>query len=724
MDELYAGLLAKIRKNGMPYDEEKIEAAYELAHKAHDGQFRKTGDPYIVHPVAVAEILVDLGLDTDSLCGALLHDVVEDTGVPLEAIRKQFGDDVALLVDGVTKVGRVAHYSREEQQAESIRKMLLAMAKDIRVILIKLADRLHNMRTLYAQPPHKQLAISLGTMEVYAPIAHRLGIRTIKDELEDLSLRHLDPFAYHEIELALNKRKDEREALLQSIQDRIAERLESLHMKVHIEGRVKSVYGIYRKVYMQGRSFDQVYDIYAVRVIVDTVNECYNILGVIHDLMKPIPGRFKDYISTPKPNMYQSLHTTVIGKEGIPFEVQIRTWEMHHTAEYGIAAHWKYKLGIKGGIKDKGSLEKRLDWVRQLLEVQTDVKDAEDFIHSLKTDLAPDEVYIFTPRGDVINLPSGSTPIDFAYAIHSAVGHKMTGAKVDGRIVPLDYVLQTGQIVEVLTASAPGHGPSRDWLKIARTSEARSKIRAWFKKERREENVAQGRMEIEREFKRIGILLSGEAMEDFLADVARRQHFNSTDEFLAAIGYGGIVLSKVIPRIKDDYVRLVHPEKIQLPENVTPRHIAGGIIVEGLDNCLVKLARCCNPLPGDDIVGFITRGFGVSIHKKDCPNVLNNIAKAEYKGRYVHAHWAEHVDIPFKAGLRILSGDRDGLLADITSALAGMHIGIHAINARELKNDTVEILITVNVAGTSQLANVLERLRRINGVSEVMRAGT
>lgn len=724
MDELLSGLLEKIKQSGMPYDVEKITEAYNLAHQAHAGQMRKSGDPYIIHPVAVAKILVNLGLDSDSLCGALLHDVVEDTGVPLEDIKKQFGSDVALLVDGVTKVGRVAHYSREEQQAESIRKMLLAMAKDIRVILIKLADRLHNMRTLDAMAPQKQLDISLGTMEVYAPIAHRLGIRTVKDELEDLSIRHLDPIAYHEIEVALKKRKDERVVLLQGIQDRIAERLESLHMNVHLEGRVKSVYGIYRKMYMQGRAFDQIYDIYAVRVIVDTVNECYNILGVIHDLMKPIPGRFKDYISTPKPNMYQSLHTTVIGKEGIPCEVQIRTWEMHHTAEYGIAAHWKYKLGIHGGSKGKGSLDERLTWVRQLLEVQTDVKDAEDFIHSLKTDLTPDEVYVFTPRGDVINLPAKSTPIDFAYAIHSEVGHRMTGAKIDGKIVPLTYELQTGQIVEVLTTATPGHGPSRDWLNIARTSEARSKIRAWFKKERREENIAEGRTEIEREFKRIGILLAGGALEEFLSGVSKRQHFNSTDEFLAAIGYGGIVLSKVIPRIKDDYVKQMHPQQIQLPENVTPRHSAGGIIVEGLDNCLVKLSRCCNPLPGDEIVGFITRGFGVSIHKRDCPNVLKNQNDPEYEGRFVHAHWAEHVNTPFKAGFRILSNDRYGLLADITSALAAMHIGIHAVNARELKNGLVEILITVDVIGTKQLENVLGRMRRVEGVQEVTRTGS
>ena len=719
-DPLLAKLEDKMKVSGRPYDVARVDRAYAMAKRAHAGQLRRSGDPYVTHPVEVACILVDLGLDTDSIIGGLLHDVVEDTSVTLEQIRKEFGSDVVLLVDGVTKLGKIPYSSREEQQVENIRKMLLAMAKDVRVILIKLADRLHNMRTLNSMPQRNQLNTSLETMEVFAPLAHRLGIRTIKEELEDIALRHLDPVAYNEIETMLAHRKEEREALLERIKERIRQRLETLNFNVHIEGRVKSIYGIYRKIYVQGKEFDQIYDIYAVRVIVDTVNECYNILGVIHDLMKPIPGRFKDYISTPKPNMYQSLHTTVIGKEGIPFEVQIRTWEMHHTAEYGIAAHWKYKLGISGGVD---TLDRRLEWVRQLLEAQSDVKDADDFIRSLKTDLAPDEVYMFTPRGDVINLPSGSTPIDFAYAIHSAVGHRMTGAKVDGRIVPLDYKLKTGEIVEVLTTSAPGHGPSRDWLKIANTSEARNKIRSWFKKERREENIEEGRTEIEREFKRNGILLDDGRMPDFIAAVARRQHFNSTDELLAAIGYGGIILSRIMPRVKEEYVRLIKPQQIQLPENVTPRHTAGGVIVEGLDNCLVKLARCCNPLPGDSIVGFITRGFGVSIHKRDCPNVVRNLHDRQYEGRFVHVHWAENANGAFKASLRVVSSDRTGLLADVTAALASMHLLIHTVNARELKNGSAEILLTVDIDSVGQLQSVLQRIQKIPGVYEVARSG-
>ena len=720
-DALLEKLKEKMKASGRPYDVARVADAYALAKEAHAGQMRRSGDPYVTHPVEVACILIDLGLDTDSVIGGLLHDVVEDTPVTLEQIRKRFGPDVVLLVDGVTKLGKIPYSSREEQQVENIRKMLLAMAKDVRVILIKLADRLHNMRTLNSMPPQNQLNTSLETMEVFAPLAHRLGIRTIKEELEDIALRHLDPVAYAEIEDMLNRRKEEREALLESIKSRILQRLENLNFNVHIEGRVKSIYGIYRKIYIQGKEFDQIYDIYAVRVIVDTVNECYNILGVIHDLMKPIPGRFKDYISTPKPNMYQSLHTTVLGKEGIPFEVQIRTWEMHHTAEYGIAAHWKYKLGISGGGVD--TLDRRLEWVRQLLEAQSDVKDADDFIRSLKTDLAPDEVYVFTPRGDVINLPSGSTPIDFAYAIHSAVGHRMTGAKVDGRIVPLDYKLKTGEIVEVLTTSAPGHGPSRDWLKIANTSEARNKIRSWFKKERREENIAEGRTEIEREFKRNGILLGDNKLPDFLENIAKRQHFNGTDELLAAIGYGGIILSRIMPHIKEEYIKLVKPQQIQMPENITPRHTAGGVIVEGLDNCLVKLSRCCNPLPGDPIVGFITRGFGVSIHKRDCPNVQRSMDDTDDAGRFVHVHWADDAGGTFKASLRVVSSDRTGLLADVTAALASMRLLIHTVNARELKNGNAEIILTVDVNSIGQLQNVLQRIQKIPGVYEVSRSG-
>lgn len=719
MDELLGSLVSKIEQSGMAYDMEKITRAYELAKSAHEGQMRHSGDPYLTHPVSVSIILVELGLDTDSIVAALLHDVVEDTAVELEQISKQFGAEVAALVDGVTKLGKIPYSSREEQQAENIRKMLLAMAKDIRVMIIKLADRLHNMRTAHGWAPQKRLDKSLETMEVYAPLAHRLGIRTIKEELEDLSLRHLDPVAYDEIEKMLAHRREEREALLETIKKRIGDRLKSMDLNVYIEGRVKSVYGIYRKIYIQGKAFDEIYDIYAVRVIVDTVNECYNILGIIHDMMRPIPGRFKDYISTPKPNMYQSLHTTVISKEGVPFEVQIRTWEMHHTAEYGIAAHWKYKIGVSG----RDSLDQRLEWVRQLLEIQKDVKDAEDFIRSLKTDLAPDEVFVFTPKGDVINLPAKSTPIDFAYAIHSAVGHRMTGAKVDGKIVPINYELKTGEIIEVITSSSPNHGPSRDWLKIVKTGEARNKIRAWFKKERREENIAEGKEELAKELKRNGIMLPDDQCEDFVLSVAKRQHFNNTEEFLAAIGYGGVVLSKIMPRVKDDYLKLVNPPSIQIPENVTSRHTAGGIIVEGLENCLVKISRCCNPLPGDKIVGFVTRGFGVSVHKKDCPNVVKNIHNEEYEGRWVSVHWAENVSTSFKAALQISCTDRYGLLADITVALSSMRVMIHAVNARELKNGNALIELTVDATSINHLQNVISRLNKIDGVLDIRRSG-
>jgi guanosine-3',5'-bis(diphosphate) 3'-pyrophosphohydrolase len=717
MDELYQSLLQKLENSGRTYDLEKIKGGYELAASAHDGQMRESGDIYLTHPVAVAFIIIDLGLDTDSIIAALLHDVVEDTNTELAIIEKKFGAEVAHLVDGLTKLRRIHFSTREEQQVENIRKMLLAMSKDIRVILIKLADRLHNMRTLDSITGQKRRDKALETMEVYAPIAHRLGIRTMKEELEDISLHYLDPVAYGEIEIALERRKDERESFLQSIQERINERLVTNSMNVHIEGRVKSIYGIYRKVYLQNRSFEEIYDIYAVRVIVDTVNECYNILGIIHDLMHPIPGRFKDYISTPKPNMYQSLHTTVIGKEGVPFEVQIRTWEMHQTAEYGIAAHWKYKLGLSG----KDTLDNKLDWVRQLLEVQNDTKDAEDFMRSFKTDLAPDEVFVFTPKGDVINLPLGSTIIDFAYAIHSAVGNRMTGAKVNGKMEQLSFKIKTGNIIEVITTASLTHGPSRDWIKIVKTSEARNKIRAWFKKERREENIEEGRNELDKEFKRNAITLTSVQYEEFILSIAKRQHFNNIDELFAAIGYGGFALSKIMPRIKEDYNKLYRPIIAPTLEAITKKSSPEGIIVEDLDNCLVKLAQCCNPLPGDNIIGFITRGFGVSVHKNDCSNIIQNSKNEEYNGRWVKVHWADTVDRSFKAGLQITASDRRALLADITSTLASMRVMIHAVNAREVKNGDVSIYITIDADSITHLQTVIARIGKIDGVFSVER---
>ncbi|MBQ9920359.1 MAG: bifunctional (p)ppGpp synthetase/guanosine-3',5'-bis(diphosphate) 3'-pyrophosphohydrolase, partial [Clostridia bacterium] len=544
----------------------------------------------------------------------------------IKEIEKNFGKAVLTLVDGVTKLGKLP-ISAKEQQSENLRKMLIAMAQDIRVIIIKLADRLHNMRTIDAKPEQRQRDISLETIEVFAPIAHRLGIRGVKEELEDLSIAHLDPVGYREIEDLLSVQKQYREKLLDDIKDRIASRLKETmpNVKVEIEGRVKSIHGIYRKMYFQGRDFEEIYDIYAVRIITDSLADCYNILGVMHDMFRPIPGRFKDYISTPKPNLYQSLHTTVLGREGIPFEIQIRTWEMHHTAEFGIAAHWKYKEGIN---KVDSKLEDKLLWIRQILDSQKDGDNPEDLIQTIKTDLPIEDVFAVTPKGDVINLPAGGTVIDFAFAIHSAVGVRMVGAKADGRIVPLTHKIKTGEIIEILTTNQPDHGPSRDWLNIAVTTQAKSKIRNWFKKEKRAENIASGKSQLERDFARNGIRLGEEELNEFLSDIAKRQKFSSVDEFYAAIGYGGILLSKIMPRIKEDYSKLTEQKKPKQLTDLIKPHVSkaqNGVIVEGIENCLVKFSRCCSPLPGDDIIGFITRGHGVSIHKCDCNNVPKDI---------------------------------------------------------------------------------------------------
>lgn len=718
-------LLKIIRLNDAGYDVGKIEQAYLLASSAHEGQMRKSGDAYISHPVAVAIILADLGMDTDSVVAALLHDVVEDTAVELRAVKAQFGAEVALLVDGVTKLGKIPFSSREEQQAENIRKMLIAMAKDVRVIIIKLADRLHNMRTLDFMPEQKQRDKALETMEVYAPIAHRLGIRTIKEELEDASLRHLDPVAYAEIEALLSTGKDERTRFLDSIKAKITERLRSGHSEVFIDGRVKSIYGIYRKVYVQARAFDEIYDIYAVRIIVNSVNECYNILGEIHDMFRPIPNRFKDYISTPKPNMYQSLHTTVLDKEAIPFEVQIRTWDMHHTAEYGIAAHWKYKAGIQG----KDSLEDKISWVRQLLESQQDTVDVQEILGTIKTDLATDEVYVFTPKGDVIALPKGATVIDFAYAIHSEVGNRMIGAKIDGRMVSLDTQVQTGNIVNIITTGAKGHGPSRDWINIVKTSSTRNKIRSWFKKERREENITQGRDELEREFRRHNIEQEPEEIATFIRRIAKSQHLNSDEEFLAAIGYGGISLLKLMPRIKEMYQRLYKTTtedalKKQLERSAAqrPRKANSGVIVEGLDSCLVKFSKCCNPLPGDEIIGYITRGFGVSIHKRDCINVESSLADPNQKERWVDCEWSHTVsDETFKSTVDIYGKDRGGLLVDVSVALNNMRVPVYALIAREQPDEQTAIQITFGIHDLEQLRHIISTLCKIKGVVRVER---
>ncbi len=698
-----------------------VRKAYEIAAAAHNGQKRLSGEPYIMHPLSVALILASLGMDEASIIAAILHDTVEDTALTNEQVRKEFGETIAELVDGVTKIGKVPLQTKEEQQAENIRKMLIAMSRDIRVIIIKLADRLHNMRTLNFKPEHRRREIARETIEIYAPIAHRLGIRPIKEELEDLSISYLDPVAYHEIEHSLEKQSKTRNEFLADIQSRIEERVKEVVSNAQVSGRIKSVHGIYRKMYMQNKNFDQIYDIYAVRIIVDTVIDCYNCLGIIHDMFNSIPGRFKDYISTPKPNMYQSLHTTVLGKEGIPFEVQIRTWDMHHTAEYGIAAHWKYKLGMSGTAK----FEERLSWIRQLLESQSETEDVEDIVTTIKSDLVPEEVFVFTPKGDVFSLPSGATVVDFAYAIHSAVGNKMVGAKVDGRIVPLDYNVKTGEIVEIMTSSQQGKGPSRDWLNIVKTSQARSKIRQWFKKERREENIIEGKAQVEREFKRNYIRLAEADYNEFVLKIAERQHCKTVDDFYAAIGYGGVSLMRLMPKIKEDYGKLYKTEEpiITVAPVKKKTKSKEGVIVEGIDNCLIKFSRCCNPLPGDSIIGFITRGHGVSIHTKSCTNVPKDMADADEPERWIEAYWDNGVREDFKCTLQLYCLNRIGLLADVSSMLANMRIMINDISTRNTKDGRAIIMVTVSVNGVEHLNSLVSKIEKIDGVLSIERSG-
>ncbi|HIX12401.1 MAG TPA: bifunctional (p)ppGpp synthetase/guanosine-3',5'-bis(diphosphate) 3'-pyrophosphohydrolase [Candidatus Anaerofilum faecale] len=713
----YQGLVDAIGQSGRPYNMEMIRHAYDVAAAAHGDARRRSGEPYITHPLSVAALLVDMGMDSESVAAALLHDVVEDTSIPLSRLKNEFGEDVAHLVDGVTKLTRISFSSVEEQQAENLRKMLLAMSQDVRVMLVKLCDRLHNMRTADGWPPQKRRDKSLETMEVYAPIAHRLGISNIKEELEDLSLRYLDPIGYEEISSMLDRNGSAKQ-FITNIANKIRERLAENGMKdCTIKKRIKSVYGIYRKMFVHNRSFEEIYDVYAVRIILDTVGECYNALGVIHDMYHPLPNRFKDYISTPKPNMYQSLHTTVIGHEGIPFEVQIRTWEMDHMAEYGVAAHWKYKAGVQGGSKT-ARLEERLAWVRQLLESQRDSDDAGDLLRDMKSDLLPEEVFAFTPKGDVINLPAGATAIDFAYAIHSAVGNRMIGAKVNGRMVPIDHKVVTGEIIEIITGPAD-KGPSRDWLNIVTTGEAKNKIRNWFKKERKEENIAEGKAALEKEMRRNLITIPEEDYEAFMNEIVRRQRMNSVEEMYAAIGYGGIQLSRLMLRIKDEYNRMIKEKDptvtFQIPAKKQKN--PDGVIVEGLDNCLVKFAKCCNPLPGDRIVGFITRGYGVSIHKKDCINVRDDGSDP----RWVRAHWDESVKEEFQSTLEITAMDRDGLFTDVSATLGEMRIPIHAINARKTSDGRATVIATISIANTEHLNSVIQKLRKVRDVINVER---
>ena len=724
VDKLYADLRAKVAAIHNENELVVIDKAFAVAKECHGEQRRRSGEPYIIHPIAVADILVDLGMDWQSIVAALLHDVVEDTEYTIEQLKAEFGGEVAVLVDGVTKLGQVqlnSRDSKEQAQAENVRKMLLAMSKDIRVIIVKLADRLHNMRTLEYVAPQKQRDKALETLEIFAPISHRLGIRWVKEELEDRAIRFLDPVAYEQIEKSLKESNRSDENFIENTKAKILERVQQIVPNAQISGRIKSVHGIYRKMYMQGKQFDQIFDIYAVRIIVDSVIDCYNCLGIIHDMYNPLPNRFKDYISTPKPNMYLSLHTTVISKEGVTFEVQIRTWEMHHTAEFGIAAHWKYKSGVTGGKK---SFDDRLQWIRQMLEAQQETGDAREIVSSIKTDLITDEVFVYTPKGDVINVPQGSTVIDFAYAIHSAVGNKMTGAKVDGRIVPIDYVIKTGEIVEILTSSQQGKGPSRDWLNIVKTNQARSKIRAWFKKEKREENIVEGKAEVEREFRRNYIRLSEEDYNKFIKKLAERQRMDNLDDFYAAIGYGGLSINRLMPYIKEEYQKNYdkHREEIKvLPIQKPNKKNDEGVTVEGIDNCLIKFSQCCNPLPGDEIIGFITRGHGVSIHKKNCTNVPKDIRNCAEPARWVNAYWNKNVKEEYKATLQITCLSRIGLMAEIAMAVANMRVNIVNISTHDMRDGRTIVELTVNVSGVDHLKNLITKIEKIDGILSVER---
>ncbi len=733
--ESYHALEEKIKRYNHNLDDKRLFAAFQYADNAHSGQLRKDGSPYITHPLAVAEIVSELELDTDSIIAALLHDCIEDTGATHEEIAKLFGNTVADLVEGVTKLTRVQYTSKEEEQMENLRKMLMAMAKDIRVILIKICDRLHNMRTMEYQTPRKQREKALETMEIYAPIAHRLGMQKIKWELEDLSLQYLDPVGYQEIRDELIRRSSAHEEFMTGIQRKIQDRLSDEGIKATVYGRVKHIYSIYRKMFAQNKTLDEIFDLYAFRVIVDDTNECYNVLGCIHDLFKPVLGRFKDYIGTPKPNGYQSLHTTVIGREGIPFEVQIRTWEMHHTAEYGIAAHWKYKQGL---ANDKLGTEEAFEWVRKLLESQQDT-EAEEYVRTLKVDLFADEVFVFTPRGDVVNLPAGATPIDFAYNIHSAVGNSMTGCKVNGRIVTFDYKLQSGDIVEVIT-SKNAHGPSRDWMKICKSNEARNKIKQWFKKERREENIVTGRGMFESELKRTGISLATVTSEEMLPVLLKKVGAATLDDLYAAIGYGGMTAQKAVNRIREEILRLTRDKnekaaaerlaaqssspQLSTPAKLIPgaKRSESGIIVEGLDNCLVKFAKCCTPVPGDPVVGFITRGFGVSVHRADCPNADPTRRKPEEAGRWVKVSWGESEQAAYETSLEISDKDRDGLALDVTMALTTAKVRVHNFSARSLPDGYALVSVVLEVKDRSELLSLINKLGQISGVYQVKRA--
>ncbi|MGM9522457.1 MAG: RelA/SpoT family protein [Oscillospiraceae bacterium] len=717
----YNELIDAVKKYTSIKDTTKIREAFEFARDSHGGQLRKDGSLYITHPLAAAVIVAEMGLDEESVISAILHDCIEDTPVTHEDIAKHFGESVADIVEGVTKLTRVVYTSKEEEQMENLRKMLLAMARDIRVILIKMADRLHNMRTMEYQSEEKQREKALETMEIYAPIAHRLGMQKMKWELEDLSLLYLDPVGYKEISEGLAERDRKNSGFLDRVESAIKKRVAEAGIKGTVQSRIKHIYSIYRKMYGQNKQFEEVMDLYAFRVIVDDIADCYNVLGCIHELYRPVPGRFKDYIGTPKPNMYQSLHTTVIGSEGMPFEVQIRTWQMHHTAEYGIAAHWKYKEGISGK-----SDEEKFAWIRNLLEAQQE-SDAQDFFSSLKVDMFSDEVFVFTPQGDVKSLPAGATPIDFAYSIHSAIGNRMTCAKVNGRIVPFSHVLQNGDVVEVITSNT-SKGPSRDWLGMVKSSEARNKIRQWFKKERREENIVNGRAAFESEMRRLGVPLSAMSDDRVLPVILKRVSANTLDDMYASIGYGGLSAQKTVNRIKEELHQIEktareHGEKPLWSTSAKPAKAIHGIIVEGVDNCLVKFSHCCMPVPGDEIVGFITRGYGVSIHRTDCKNYTSSVVKEDEKDRWINVRWSPDTDERYQTGLAISASERGGLVMDIATVLNALKVKVDALTARDMGGGAATVFITIEVKDRTELGNAIARLLSVQGVKEVKRQG-
>lgn len=716
--EHYDAMAKAIAKHAPYVDMSVIDRAVEYASEKHKEQKRKDGSPYIIHPLAVAEIVAEIGLDTDAILGALLHDCLEDTDSTFDDIARQFGQTVAELVEGVTKLTRVEYSTLEEQQMENLRKMFMAMSKDIRVILIKIADRLHNTRTMQYQTPAKQISKSMETMDIYAPLAHRLGMQKIKWELEDTSLKYLDPAGYQELTTYLKEHEEEANEFMRSIQSKITTRLSSVGIRCTIYGRIKHIYSIYRKMKAQNKTLDELYDLYAFRVIVDNISDCYNVLGHIHDLFNIVPGRFKDYISTPKPNMYQSLHTTVIGRQGIPFEVQIRTWEMHETAENGIAAHWKYKQGVTEDGKE-------FDWVRRLLESQQE-SDAEDYIHSLKVDMFNDEVFVFTPKGKVISLPSGSTPIDFAYAIHSGVGNSMVGAKINNRIANFDTALHNGDICEILT-SKTAKGPSRDWLQICKSNQARSKIKQWFKKERREENVLHGRASFEGELRRNMISLSVLQDPEAVAIILRKNSFDQMDDMYAAIGYGGLTAVKAIGRVRDDLLKLLRqpPKETAAPSAAQPavkqsRHKDSGVIVEGIDSCMIKFSRCCTPVPGDDIIGFVTRGYGVSIHRTDCPNASPERIRQQL-GRWVRVEWFVDEGKPFATTLEIDATDRESMLLDLATVFSSAKVRLKEISGKDMPNGKCLFTATFEVKDVSELETIRQKLRNVSGVISVRR---